>query len=166
MVAQVIVHLICCLKPTCSLNTSMVPHDINLALLYFILASLFLVKISTKDFKLCKLLCVNQESKQLDWSIGFCYCFQVTQPSPIVLVVPGMGQQSCHFVLGLSNWSLVILKIVTFTIFEAHNFVCRPLIQIRSNGKLYPSSDLSNNLKLTTFTRTHHNKFRLLVIEN
>jgi hypothetical protein len=46
----------------------------------------------------------------------------------------------CHFVLGLPSWSPEILEIGTSTTLQAHNFVCRPLIEMRFKEMLYPSS--------------------------
>jgi len=37
-------------------------------------------------------------------------------------------------------WSPEIPEIVTFTTLEAHNFLCKPLIEVRSKIKLYSSS--------------------------
>jgi len=49
-----------------------------------------------------------------------------------------------HFVVGLSNGSPEIPKIRilvgTFTTLKPHNFVCRPLIEMKSKAKLYPLS--------------------------
>jgi hypothetical protein len=42
----------------------------------------------------------------------------------------------CHFVLGLLNESFKILKIGTPMTLEAHNFVCRPAIEVRYEAKL------------------------------
>jgi len=42
----------------------------------------------------------------------------------------------CHFVLGLSNGSPEIPKVGTPITLEAHNFVCNPLIEMRSQTKL------------------------------
>jgi hypothetical protein len=44
-----------------------------------------------------------------------------------------------HFVLGLPNGSSEIPKIGTPATLESHNFVCRPLIEVRSEEKLYSS---------------------------
>ncbi len=41
-----------------------------------------------------------------------------------------------HFVLGLPNGNLEIPKVGTPVILGAHNFVCRPLIEMRSKEKL------------------------------
>jgi hypothetical protein len=50
----------------------------------------------------------------------------------------------CHFVLGLPSWSPEIFEIGTSTTLEAHNFVCRPSIEVTFEAKLYPHQDLSN----------------------
>jgi len=42
----------------------------------------------------------------------------------------------CHFVPGLPSGNLEILEIKTLTILEAHNFVCKPLIEVKSEAKL------------------------------
>jgi hypothetical protein len=55
----------------------------------------------------------------------------------IVYFVPGHGPTpKWHFVLGLPSGSFEISKIGTFTTLEAHNFVWRPLIEVRSKAKL------------------------------
>jgi hypothetical protein len=46
----------------------------------------------------------------------------------------------CHFVLGLLSGSLEIPKVRILATFGAHNFVCKPLIEMRSKAKLYPFS--------------------------
>jgi hypothetical protein len=43
----------------------------------------------------------------------------------------------CHLVLGLPSGSLEIPKIKTPLTLEAHNFVCKPLIEVRFEAKLY-----------------------------
>ncbi len=45
-----------------------------------------------------------------------------------------------HFVSGFPSWSLEIPKIGTLVILVAHNFVCKPPIEVRSKAKLQPSS--------------------------
>jgi hypothetical protein len=42
----------------------------------------------------------------------------------------------CHFVLGLPSGSPEIPEIGTLAILEAHNFVCKSLIEVRSKTKL------------------------------
>jgi len=42
----------------------------------------------------------------------------------------------CHFVLGLSSESLEIPKVGTPVTLGAHNFVCRPSIEVRSKEKI------------------------------
>ncbi len=47
----------------------------------------------------------------------------------------------CHFLLGLPSWdsrveSPKIFEIGTFATLEAHNFLCRPPIEVRSKTKL------------------------------
>jgi len=42
----------------------------------------------------------------------------------------------CHFVSGLQSESLEIPTIMTFTTLGAHNFACRPPIEMRSQAKL------------------------------
>jgi len=44
----------------------------------------------------------------------------------------------CHFLLGLSSGSLEIPKIGTLAILDTHNFVCRPMIEMKFEAKLYP----------------------------
>jgi hypothetical protein len=38
----------------------------------------------------------------------------------------------CHFVLGLPSWSLEIPEIKILATLEAHNFVCKPPIEVMS----------------------------------
>jgi len=42
----------------------------------------------------------------------------------------------CHFVSRLLAGSFEILKIETFVTLKAHNFLCRPLIEVRFKAKL------------------------------
>ncbi len=42
----------------------------------------------------------------------------------------------CHFALGFPSESLEIPKIGIFATLKAHNFVCRPLIEVRSKSKV------------------------------
>jgi len=51
-------------------------------------------------------------------------------------IICGWPTPKCHFVSGLSSWSLEIPEIGTLATLEAHNFVCRPLIEVRSRAKL------------------------------
>jgi hypothetical protein len=44
----------------------------------------------------------------------------------------------CHFVPGLPSGNLEIPKIRTLKTLEAHNFACKPPIEMRSKAKLYP----------------------------
>jgi hypothetical protein len=46
----------------------------------------------------------------------------------------------CHFLPVLPLGSLKIPKIGILMILEAHNFVCKPLIEVRSKAKLNPLS--------------------------
>jgi hypothetical protein len=58
-------------------------------------------------------------------------------------VFPMLGHGStpnCHFVLGLPSWNLEIPKVATFGTLGAHNFLCKPPIEMRFEAKLYPSS--------------------------
>ncbi len=48
----------------------------------------------------------------------------------------------CHFVLGLPSGSPEIPKVGTPANFGAHNFVCKPLIEMRSKAKSYPFSNV------------------------
>jgi hypothetical protein len=45
-----------------------------------------------------------------------------------------------------------IPKVGTSTALGPHNFMCRPLIEMRSEGKLYPYQDLSNDMLHATYT--------------
>jgi hypothetical protein len=55
----------------------------------------------------------------------------------IVIMCLAMGLASkCHFVLGLPSGSLEIHKVGTLATLGAHNFVCRPPIEMRSKAKL------------------------------
>jgi hypothetical protein len=59
-------------------------------------------------------------------------------PSPLyytLCLATGLAPK-CHFVLGLPSGSFEIPKIGTFATLEAHNFVCKPLIEVRSKAKL------------------------------
>ncbi len=62
-----------------------------------------------------------------------------TSPFQYSLCLASGPTPKCHFVLGLSSWSSEILKIRTPMILEAHNFVCRPPIEVRSIEKLQSS---------------------------
>jgi hypothetical protein len=57
----------------------------------------------------------------------------------IIYYVPSHGTSTqCHFVLGLPNGSPEIPKIRTLATLGAHNFACRPPIEMRYEAKLYP----------------------------
>jgi hypothetical protein len=45
-----------------------------------------------------------------------------------------------YFVPGLPNGSTKIRKVESLATLGSHNFVCRPLIELRSKAKLYPLS--------------------------
>jgi hypothetical protein len=63
-------------------------------------------------------------------------------PSPLYYILYlSMGATSkWHFVPGLPSGSLEISKLGTSVTLGAHNFLCRPPIDIRSEEKLYPFS--------------------------
>ncbi len=46
----------------------------------------------------------------------------------------------CHFVSGLPNGNPEIRKVKTPTTLGAHNFMCKPPIEMKSKAKLYPLS--------------------------
>ncbi len=63
-------------------------------------------------------------------------------PSPLqyILCLATGPAPKCRFVPGLPSESLEILKVGTLATLEAHNFVCRPLIEMKFKSKLQPSS--------------------------
>ncbi len=63
-------------------------------------------------------------------------------PSPLqyFLCLATGPTPKCHFVPRLSRWSLAIPKIGTFATLEAHNFVCKPPIEMKSKTKVQPLS--------------------------
>ncbi len=71
-------------------------------------------------------------------------------PSPLFYVHGHGASTQMSFSLGFPNGSFQISKIGTPVTLEAHNFVCKPLIKMRSKAKLQPS--------LRTFQRyvAHH----------
>jgi hypothetical protein len=55
----------------------------------------------------------------------------------IVFFVPSHGVAlKCHFVPRLPSGSFEIPKIETLATLKAHNFVCRSLVEVRSETKL------------------------------
>ncbi len=60
----------------------------------------------------------------------------------------------CHFVPRLPSGSLEIPKIGTPMTLGAHNFVCKPLIEVRSKAKLQPS--------LRAFHLSEHKEIRAI----
>jgi len=55
----------------------------------------------------------------------------------IVFLCMAMGPApKCHFVPGLPSWNPKIPEIGTFATLEAHNFLYRPLIEMRFKKKL------------------------------
>ncbi len=65
-------------------------------------------------------------------------------PSPLQYsLCPTMGPTlQCHFVSRLSSWSPKILEIRTLVILEAHNFLCKVSIEVRSKAQLQPLSSI------------------------
>jgi len=62
---------------------------------------------------------------------------QATTFPLIVLLCLAMGPTlKCHFVLGFPNASFEIPKVEILATLEVHNFVCKPLIEVRSKAKL------------------------------
>jgi hypothetical protein len=63
-------------------------------------------------------------------------------PSPIyyTLHLPVRVAFKWLFVPGLSSESPEIVKVRTFATLQVHNFLCKPLIRMRSKPKLQPSS--------------------------
>jgi len=58
----------------------------------------------------------------------------------------------CHFVQGLPSGSPEIFKIGTFTTLVAHNFVCKPLIEVTLKKSCSPRRELSNGMLHATCT--------------
>jgi hypothetical protein len=58
-------------------------------------------------------------------------------PSPLyyTLYVATRPTPKCHFVSELPSESLEILKFGIPTTLEAHNFICKPLIEVRYEAK-------------------------------
>jgi hypothetical protein len=71
-------------------------------------------------------------------------------PSYSILCVCPQDQHP--FVPGLPSGSPKILTSRTPTTSGAHNFVCRPLIEMRSKAKFILCQELSNNMSHTTYT--------------
>jgi hypothetical protein len=59
----------------------------------------------------------------------------------------------CHFVLKLPSWSPEILEILTLAMLGAHNFVCRPLIEVNFKETCSPFQELSNGMWHATCTQ-------------
>ncbi len=59
-------------------------------------------------------------------------------PSPLqyILCMATRPTPKCHFVLGLPSGSPKIPKVGTLTTLGAHNFVCKPLTEVKSEVKL------------------------------
>jgi hypothetical protein len=75
----------------------------------------------------------------------------------------------CHFVSGLPSWSLEILenfKIGILATLEAHNFFCKPPMEMRSKVNYSPHQELSNGLWHATCTQGNRCNSRLLMVRN
>jgi hypothetical protein len=58
-------------------------------------------------------------------------------PPYSIIYALAMGRTpKCHFFSGLPSWSLEIFKIGIPATFKAHNFFCRPLIEMKFKVKL------------------------------
>ncbi len=71
-----------------------------------------------------------------------------------------------HFVSGLPNGSPEIPKVGTPTTLGPHNFVCRPLIEMRLKQSCSPCQELSNHMSHATCMQGNRVDFRLLVVGN
>ncbi len=69
-----------------------------------------------------------------------------------------------HFVLGLPNESPEIPKLGTPTTLGAHNFLCRPQIEMRLKKNCSPCRELCNGMWHTTCTQGNRGDFRILVV--
>jgi hypothetical protein len=72
----------------------------------------------------------------------------------------------CHFVPRLPSESPEILTTGTPTILGAHNFACRPPIEMRSKTKFSLHWELSNNMSHATYTQRNRVDSWLLVVES
>jgi hypothetical protein len=63
-----------------------------------------------------------------------------------------------------SKWESWNSRVGTLATFGPHNFVCRPLIEMRSKAKLYHYRELSNNMSHTICTQGNRVDSQLLVI--
>jgi len=72
----------------------------------------------------------------------------------------------CHFVSGLPSGSPEIPKIGTPVTLEAHNFMWRPSIKVRSKSNCSPCQDFSNDMWHATYTQGNQRDSWLLVVKN
>ncbi len=83
----------------------------------------------------------------------------------IVYFVLGHGTNTqMSFVPGLPSENLEIPKIETFTTLEAHNFVCRPWIEVTFEAKLQVSSRVFQRYVARHYTQINQADSRLLMI--
>ncbi len=81
----------------------------------------------------------------------------------IVFSVHGHGPYTqMSFCLGSSK----ILEIGTLMTLEAHNFLCRPPIGVRSKEKLFPCWELFKGMWHTTWKKVNQGDSWLLVVRN
>ncbi len=85
-------------------------------------------------------------------------------PSPLqyILCLATGPAPKCCFVPGLPSESPEILKVGTLATLEAHNFVCRPLIEMKFKSKL----QLSKGMWQATCMQGNRDNSRLLMIGN
>jgi len=72
----------------------------------------------------------------------------------------------CHFVPTLPSGSPEIPKIRILAILEAHNFVCRAPIEVRSEQSYNLCREISNNMWHVTWTKGNQGDFRILMVES
>jgi len=72
----------------------------------------------------------------------------------------------CHFISKLPSWSPKIPEIGTFATLKAHNFMCKPLIELSFKQSCNPCQDFFNNMLHANYTQGNQGDSWLLVVES
>jgi hypothetical protein len=89
-------------------------------------------------------------------------------PSPLkyILCLSMRPTSKWHFVLGLLNRNPEIPRVGTPMTLGAHNFVCRPWIEMRFKESCSPYQQISNNVLHATCMQGNRVDSQLLVVES
>ncbi len=87
-------------------------------------------------------------------------------PSPLqyTMCLTTRPTPKCHFVSGLPSGSPEIPKVGTSMTLGAHNFVCKPPIEMKSKTQFSPRQELSNGMSHATWMQRDQGDSQLLVV--